>query len=205
MTDCAGYGYDVWSSDDSLGCFDSYNASSPIYTDLSVDNVADRQWEWMLCNEPFAFWQDGAPSDTPTIVSRLVSAEYWQRQCPLYFTPPGTYGSAEGKNVTATNTYTKGWDMAGTTTRLIFTNGQYDPWKDATVSSDFKPGGPYNGTADAPVQVIPGGIHCSDLIAENGVENAGAQEAIDYEIGVITDWVDEYYAEKKRKRTVMKY
>lgn len=158
----------------------------------------------MLCNEPLAYWQDGAPEGTPSIVSGLVTAEYWQRQCGLYFTPTGSYGSAQGKNVTTTNTYTKGWDIAGTTTRLIFTNGQYDPWLDATVSSEFKPGGPYNGTDDAPVLMIPGGIHCSDMIAENGVVNAGAQEVIDAEVAVIAGWVEDYYTEKKRKRTVRK-
>lgn len=181
---------------------DTYNASSPIYTDLTVDNPWDRQWEWILCNEPLAYWQDGAAYGTPSLVSSLVSAEYWQRQCGLYFTPPGTFGSEVGKSVATTNAYTKGWDIEGTTTRLIFTNGQYDPWKDSTVSSDFKPGGPYNGTDDAPVLVIPGGIHCSDMIAKNGAVNAGAQEVIDTEIAVITGWVEEYYTEKKRKRTV---
>lgn len=201
---CAGYGYEDWTELDNIACFDSYNATSPIYTDVAVDNEIDRQWEWMLCNEPFAFWQDGASDGSPTIVSTLVSAEYWQRQCGLYFTPEGSYGSAQGKNVTTTNTYTKGWDIAGTTTRLIFTNGQYDPWLDATVSSQFKPGGPYNGTDDAPVLMIPDGIHCSDMIAENGLVNAGVQEVIDSETEVIAGWVEEYYAEKKKKRTVRK-
>lgn len=205
MADCASYGYEEWYETDSVACFDSYNASSPIYTDLTVGNPVDRQWEWFLCNEPFAFWQDGAPSGTPTIVSRLVSAEYWQRQCGLYFTLPGTFGSEDGKNVSTTNVYTKGWDIAGNTTRLIFTNGEFDPWKDATVSSEFKPGGPYNGTEDAPVQVIPGGIHCSDLIAENGADNAGAQGVIDNEVAIIAGWVEDYYAEKKKKRTTVRH
>lgn len=50
--DCAGYGYDEWSDDYSLGCFDSYNETSPIYTDVTVSNPIDRQWTWMLCNDP---------------------------------------------------------------------------------------------------------------------------------------------------------
>lgn len=50
--DCAGYGYDEWSADDALGCFDSYNETSPIYTDVTVSNPLDRQWTWMLCNDP---------------------------------------------------------------------------------------------------------------------------------------------------------
>jgi len=28
-----------------------------MYTDWSVDAPWNRQWAWMLCNEPFAFWQ----------------------------------------------------------------------------------------------------------------------------------------------------
>ena len=44
------------------------------------------------CNEPFGYWQDGAPEDRPTIVSRLVTADYWIRQCGLYF-PEGELSS----------------------------------------------------------------------------------------------------------------
>lgn len=150
----------------------------------------------------FAYWQDGAPANTTTIVSRLVSAEYWQRQCGDYFPGPGTYGSADGKTVAATNAYTQGWDLAGNTTRLIWTNGQFDPWRDSTVSSDYKPGGPFNGTADAPVQVIPAGIHCSDLLTENGEVNEGVKEVQDNEIAQIVAWVDEYYTSKNKKRAV---
>lgn len=96
----------------------------------------------------------------------------------------------------ATNAYTTGWSIAGNTTRLIWTNGQYDPWKDATVSSDYKPGGPFNGTVEAPVQVIPAGIHCSDLIAENGAVNEGVKEVQDNEVAQIKAWVEEFYTTK---------
>lgn len=188
---CSGYGY--WSDPSDLACFDTYNATSPIYTDISVDNAINRQWNWFLCNEPFDFWQDGAPSDRPSIVSRLVTAEYWERQCALFFPPEGefTYGHAKGKTVDDVNAYTGGWFT--NTTRLVWTNGQFDPWKDATVSSEFRPGGPLESTAEAPVYVIPSGIHCSDLLAQNGVVNSGVQKVIDAEIAQIAQWVSEYY------------
>ena len=127
-------------------------------------------------------------------MSRLVDAEYWQRQCDLFFPPEGeyTYGSARGKTVEDVNAYTGGW--FANTTRLIWTNGQYDPWKDATVSSDFRPGGPLESTDAAPVQVIPSGVHCSDLHARNGAVNEGVQEIIDNEIAQIKTWVEEYYS-----------
>jgi len=146
----------------------------------------------------FKFWQDGAPADVPSIVSRLVNPAYWERQCALFFPEEDgyAYGIAEGKDVTDVNAYTGGWFHTNTT-RLIWTNGQWDPWKDATVSSDFRPGGPFAGTPEAPLQVIPGGIHCSDLIAANGAVNAGVQTVIDNEVAVVKGWVDEFYAQKR--------
>jgi hypothetical protein len=52
---CQGYG---WTGERDLGCFDTYNASSTLFTDLTVGNAIDRQWNWMLCNEPFDYWQE---------------------------------------------------------------------------------------------------------------------------------------------------
>lgn len=44
---------DWFTGDLSLECLDTYNASNPIFTDVSINNTVDRQWTWMLCNEPF--------------------------------------------------------------------------------------------------------------------------------------------------------
>ncbi|EPE10865.1 serine peptidase [Ophiostoma piceae UAMH 11346] len=189
-------GYDSsYVGTNNVDCFNTYDATSPFYTDISLDNAVDRQWVWLLCNEPFGFWQDGAPEGTPTVVSRLVTAEYWQRQCPLYFPDEDgyTFGSSPtgGKTVADTNAYTGGWFH--NTTRLIWANGEFDPWKDATVSSDFRPGGALVSTPEAPVNVIPGGIHCSDLIMANAQQNAGVAAVVADEIAVIKAWVEEFY------------
>lgn len=72
---CAGFGYTEDQYD--ISCLDTYNASNPLYTDHTLSNTADRQWVWFLCNEPFGWWQDGAPTSRPSLVSRLVTAEYW--------------------------------------------------------------------------------------------------------------------------------
>lgn len=48
---CAGYGYEEWQDEWSVGCLDTYNTSSPVYTDDSLSNQFDRQWMWFLCNE----------------------------------------------------------------------------------------------------------------------------------------------------------
>lgn len=104
-----------------------------------------------------------------------------------------------------TNAYTGGWDRAGNTTRLIFVNGEWDPWKDATVSSEFRPDGPFEGTKDAPVLMIPGGIHCSDLSMSNGNVNAGVRAVQDAVVDQIVDWVGEYSTEKgKAERAALR-
>lgn len=191
---CAVYGYEEFQGDNSTYCFNTYDPTSPIYTDTSLSNKVDRQWVWMTCNEPFGYWQDGAPTSRPTIVSRLVTAEYWVRQCGLYFPtgPQGqTYGIAAGKTEADVNAYTGGWYIDNST-RLIYANGGFDPWREATVSSDLRPGGPLQSTAAVPVNIVPGGFHTSDLITQNGVVNASCQAVIDKEVSQLAEWVSQY-------------
>jgi hypothetical protein len=61
------------------------------------------------------------------------------------------------------------------------------------VSSVFRPDGPLSSTTQHPLQIIPGGFHCSDLILKNGAVNDGVQTVIDNEIAQIVAWVAEYY------------
>lgn len=77
-------------------------------------------------------------------------------------------------------------------------HSQFDPWRTSGVSSTFRPGGPLASRPGAPVHIIPGGIHCSDLILSNGEVNAGVKAVIEAEVRQIKDWVGEYYAKKRR-------
>jgi hypothetical protein len=108
-----------------------------------------------------------------------------------------SYGIAKGKTVDDVNTWTGGWNM--NTTRLIWANGEFDPWRDATVSSEFRPGGPLESTPEHPNNLIPGGIHCSDLVTSNGKANAGVKKIQDNEVAVIKAWAKEFYTEKGLK------
>lgn len=40
-------------------CFDTYNKSNPFFTDTSLSNTANRQYQWLLCNEPLGWWRTG--------------------------------------------------------------------------------------------------------------------------------------------------
>lgn len=173
-----------------------------MYTDYTVSNIYDRQWTWFLCNQPFAYWQDGAPQGISTIVSRLVTAQYWQRQCGLFFPEVDghTYGSSSKhvphETTTTTNMYTGGWFeplKATPNTRLLWVNGEFDPWRTSGVSSQFRPGGPWQGSSTAPLLMIPNGIHCSDLQLRNAAANPAVQAVVDAEVKQISQWVAEYY------------
>jgi hypothetical protein len=200
-------------------CFDTYNASNTIFTDHTLSNTVFRQWVWMTCNEPFGYWQNGAPPGHPTLVSRLVDSEYWVRQwwvssfsdpredgwsdgSHLYF-PEGPHGETFGLNKGATykdvNDYTGGWFITDVP-RLQYTNGDYDPWRDLSVSSDIRPGGPLQSTEQTPVLIVPGGFHVSDMVTQNGVVNDAVQAVIDQEVKQLVEWVGEWPGSENGRR-----
>ncbi|KAH8118766.1 serine carboxypeptidase S28-domain-containing protein [Phellopilus nigrolimitatus] len=137
-------------------CLGTYNPNA--YTSTAVDNWV-RSWEWLICNE-MGFFQDGAPSGTPTIVSRLLSPVYEERLCTYYF--PNKFSTATDPRADATNTAYGGWDL--NVDRLFFANGKRDPWRDATTSSDSHT---RESTGLMPVAESDG-FHCTDLISEAG-------------------------------------
>ena len=94
------------------------------------------------------------------------------------------------------NKYTGGWDNTNST-RLLYANGQLDPWRDSTVSSKFRPGGPLESTSELPVFLIPGGTHCSDFYGQNWDVNPELKEIVDSEISTLKTWLGEFHGQKE--------
>lgn len=136
--------------------------------------------------------RSGAPKGIPTVMSRLGNAEYYQRQCSLYFPTEGnnTYRSARGIREDSVNNRTGGWFNTDAP-RLLYLNGELDPWREGSVYSEFRPGGPFTGTEETPSILIAGSRHCNDLIIANNVHPpvAEAQKAA---ISQMKTWVGEY-------------
>ncbi|KAK8024583.1 serine carboxypeptidase S28 [Apiospora rasikravindrae] len=200
---CEQYGYKDWAGKMNVQCFNSYDGSMEAFKDYSPQNTVGRTWVWMTCNEPFFYYQTGAPAGMPTVFSRLVNASYYQRQCELWFPREGkyTYASAKGDTAEQLNLETGGW-LYTNTTRVLTSNGQYDPWRPASVSSTFRPGGPFRGNAQAPVILIEGSRHCNDLLERNAV-HPPVKAAMEAEVRQITAWVGDFYrAGVKRRRVV---
>lgn len=145
----------------------------------------------------FEYWQAGSTKSTVGFPAPLYNVEYWRRQCPLYFPEVNGHqvGMVKGVRAEDVNKRTGGWDNVNTT-RLLWVNGEYDPWRSASVASDFRPGGPFVGDEDRPAYVIPKAAHCNDMIVKNAAVNAGVKKVVDAEVKKMKQWVDEFYKKK---------
>ncbi|EFX02097.1 serine-type peptidase [Grosmannia clavigera kw1407] len=200
---CQSLGYADFEGLYNTGCFANLNASSPMYSDLLVDNPFSRQWSWLMCNEPLVWFQDASPTGQPSIISRLVSYDYNLAQCALMFpASAGGFGLQHGRSPVDVNAATGGWSVSPQRTpRLLYTNNELDPWRPATVSARTgRPGGPLISTGDGddkePVRLIAGGGHCSDIYAANWAANPGARAAAEEQAATLVRWVAEFYHNK---------
>jgi len=169
----------------------------PEALDRPKDLTHMRQWEWLLCHNPFSWWQTGPEkSDGTNIVSAFNTVDHWQRQCALKFPKTNGFqaGSVEGFTTDHLNGYTGGW--GANFERVLFVNGQYDPWKSASVSSPSRPGGPLASTAAHPVFEIPNGVHCPELVLGDTAE---AAPLLDDMFTIMGGWLDEWQGPRKRK------
>ncbi|KAI1326283.1 serine carboxypeptidase S28 [Xylariaceae sp. FL0255] len=184
--------YATWVKKNS-GCGDGGKLCDVTTTKWNTPNTLDdnRPWEWLLCNEPFGWWQVGPPeSDGDHIVSAALQPNYYQETCPLQFPKTNGFqtGSADGFTEDHLNLYTGGWDASFE--KVLFVQGQYDPWRSATIGSDFRPGGPVASSDAIPNLVVEGGLHCADLVLDP--PTAEQQPVLDESIKIMGAWLKEW-------------
>lgn len=83
---------------------------------------------------------------------------------------------------------------------LIWVNGEYDPWRSATVSWEGRPGGALKSTKNAPVWLLKGAAHCNDYRADNAAANAGTKKMFDGAASQMQAWVADIYKSKGIQR-----
>ncbi len=106
---------------------------------------------------------------------------------------------AKGKTERQFNAYTGGWKPRRSQ-RLLYVNGEFDPWRTAGVSSEFRPGGPLKSTKDVPVNIVPGGFHCSDMTMRNAEANPGVEAVVAHNVRIIKGWTADWYKQKKTRQ-----
>lgn len=169
----------VCGNTDAETCLGTYNASQSYWTSTAVNNNA-RSWTWMVCNQ-VGYYQDGPPVGQPAIVSRILTPEFFERQCVNMF--PQKFSSPPQPAVAQVDQEYEGWGVE--VDRLFFANGQRDPWREATVSSDFI----YKASTDTQLIYVGDGFHCSDLSTENGVVDATIANVQSAALGYMKTWL----------------
>ncbi|KAL4078879.1 peptidase S28 [Scleroderma yunnanense] len=160
-------------------CLGTYNASQPYWTSTAIDNSA-RSWIWIVCNQ-VGWYPDGPPITQPAIVSRILTLEYFQRQCINMF--PETFSSPPKPNTEQVNEDYHGWSVE--VDRLFFANGQRDPWREVTVSSDFI----VKTSTDTQPIYVSDGFHCSDLKVLSGTDDPTIAEVQNAALQYMETWL----------------
>ena len=112
-------------------------------------------------------------------------------------------GSTRGFTEENTNSFTRGgWQASFADQRVMFCNGQFDPWRSATVSSDYRPSGPLASTAETPIFIVEGGVHVPDLIIN---PNSPDQvSVVEQEIAVVDACASGIQCLMKRNVTILR-
>ncbi|RYP74111.1 hypothetical protein DL771_003169 [Monosporascus sp. 5C6A] len=129
------------------------------------------------------------------------------RRCPVLSTPvrailspPGPVHVRlnRGKTAAALNAHTKGWHLYAIK-QLMWVNGEFDPWRSASMASMFRPGGPLPSTLRTPSIVIPGARHCNNLRARNAI-NEDVEKTQEAVIKQMAEWTNEFYGQGRGHR-----
>lgn len=193
--------FDVWGQEDPLWCLNTHDPLNPFFEARTLGNPW-RTWYWFLCNEPLASWATGAPPGRPSIVSRKIDAAYWQRQCEMHFPPANgqRYGSSRGRTPDSLNKETGGW--LRNSTRVIWTTGEFDPWRATSMSSEARPGGPLQSSDNVAVFLIKNAEHANDAFTTRGLANLKIKanpevvKVQEQSVEIVKKWVSQYLVGK---------
>lgn len=128
-----------------------------------------------------------------SIVSQMLTPESSARKCSHTF--PGSTGQANSSsyNTTASaealNLEFGGWNLIAK--NLFVVNGEFDPWRSASLSSRAAPA--FVDTPTQEITVIPNGHHCWDWTMANAAVNADVMQTQDLGISKIRGWLTDWY------------
>ncbi|KAG9041285.1 hypothetical protein FS837_012466 [Tulasnella sp. UAMH 9824] len=157
-------------------CFSTYDYSSDFYTNISISNNL-RGWEWLLCTQLGAF----------------PNAAFQDRRCAhLFLSPTGDAQVSPYNTTQSANAFNLKYDGSNLVAKNLFVvNGEFDPWRSASLSSRAAP-----ALDDLPSQeifVIPNGHHCWDWSTDNAAVNLDIERVQDLGISTIRSWLEGWY------------
>ncbi|KAI9291136.1 hypothetical protein K502DRAFT_333432 [Neoconidiobolus thromboides FSU 785] len=143
-----------------------------------------RQWNYQCCTE-FGYWQTAPSANVSTqksTRSKYLTVDWFNN----FFCSSKLYGKYVGPPDTNRINYRHGAKHIGTD-RIIFTNGDKDPWSQLSVT-DIK-----QSRKNRPVLIIKDGSHVTDLGTPNPKDSQSLQDAHKVMIDTIDRWVNRRY------------
>ncbi|KAK7032840.1 serine carboxypeptidase S28-domain-containing protein [Favolaschia claudopus] len=162
-------------------CWGTYDSNAFFYHDVDTSNTY-RPWITQL-----GMWQDGDPTG-PSIVSRFVNVAYWERQCPLYFPPENGVAVPKAAPANQVNARFDGWYI--NEDHMLFVNGQFDPWRSGSVSSQLPWAPRRRSTAKQPILLVETGVHC--LITSTAQANPHTRVVFDQVVAQMVQWMKDW-------------
>lgn len=160
-------------------------------------------------------WHQFRPSSGPKLISSLLDHEYVSKLCRHGFPSTRTQSIPRHPN---THTVNRHGAFTLATPRLAFIDGQYDPWREATVHSEsYNGGGRRANTVHEPFWLIPNATHHWDQnglpYSRGGSTGAGHHRVVGNQpeerdepeyiqrahrvlVDAVSAWVDEWHRER---------
>mmetsp|Transcript_16669 Transcript_16669/g.39908 ORF Transcript_16669/g.39908 Transcript_16669/m.39908 type:complete len:511 (+) Transcript_16669:16-1548(+) len=167
----------------------SYAAQVRGLTNTTKVGGTDRVWFWQTCTE-FAFYQTCDPGSRCPFTStpHLNTLQSYFDMCELAY---GISGAQVEAAVAASNAYYGGANPLPAATRILFVNGQVDPWHAQSV---LKP----NTQQELPAFMVPGASH---HFWTHPAKPSDAPEIVAARVK-IAEWVQRFLLETDRAAVV---
>lgn len=101
---------------------------------------------------------------------------------------PGNFSPAIDQN----NAIYGGWQLQAD--HLFVVNGQFDPWRSASLSSDWAP--TFQNTTRQEVAVVDGGHHCWDWNLKGATYDPSIKSVVDLGIANVKGWLGEWVSSR---------
>ena len=119
--------------------------------DKTAGGLGLRQWTWQTCTQ-FSYWQDCDAGTACPLSKAFMTLDSNTQQCQDAFGPAVSRG-LNIRTTRFTNAYMGGQAIASS--RIVFVNGDVDPWHALSL---------YNSTSPAqPSVFIAGTAHCRNM------------------------------------------
>ncbi|XP_064143462.1 putative serine protease K12H4.7 [Loxodonta africana] len=166
--------------DEYLRCFPAqYEKKLEVYLDSSINHhnpTKARQYFYQCCTE-FGFFHT---TDSKNQLFTGLPLSYFVQQCSDFFGPEFNYDSLN-MGVMSTNAYYGGFKVTGS--KIIFSNGSFDPWHPLGITKDI--------SKDLPAVFIKGAVHCADMYQQKDTDSAELIQAREKIFQILQQWLKE--------------